>query len=247
MLTVRAHRWRRAAVVFFSLVQDLNFVIPRSLESWHHFANSTFNMAATGTICHLLALPAELRIAIYEHCFSTKENFRTIVDWDINPNHPYRKALALTRTCRQLRQETLPLIHRSICLEFSCHAERRPRLEGWMSAQGADVFASISRFSLADFHGKWPSCQCELVVALNDLPDPVQYSQRCQRLPTQPTFKEFRDKDLRSMTRVVSALREQDSRKILTKSAFKRLWNSAVLEGFSYGFQSLLGRLHIQD
>lgn len=70
--------------------------------------------------CRLLELPAELRIAIYEHAFPPK-TVHVWVDKNVYRWRSYIKksAVALLATCRQIAAEATPVFHDNTTVHFS--------------------------------------------------------------------------------------------------------------------------------
>ncbi len=88
--------------------------------------------------CHLLRLPAELRVQIYESlfchtrtCFIHFDDHRTHVHW--HADSPVRAQIL--RTCRTIYREAQPTLLARAVIDIRCEWIKRSRLEGLEAAK----------------------------------------------------------------------------------------------------------------
>jgi len=107
----------------------------------------------------LLELPAELRNLIYEYTLTAPD--RLVLTNDTLPEQP-----ALTRTCRQIRSECLPMFYEKNQFRYYCRDFSRVAINRWIDRIGTDNFKLTHTHNSYIQTGSRQRCVANLLVWL---------------------------------------------------------------------------------
>lgn len=139
----------------------------------------------------------------------------------------------ITRTSRQLREETLSLLSSSMMFKFSTIHPRDVYTMGWVRRVSADTVASIRKFEIWQHHSEAPT----LMIDLDNMPNGVVFGrhisvgkarstggERMRRRVRSPWEMES-ETLVRKATQVFESIEIEDGRGVISREQLARLFD----------------------